>query len=160
MVGAVQPCRHRHPDLHADDRGHVHRQRHLSPGELEVADHTQMDEATRPLDDLHLHRRQLHPVRSASPARTRRLVAVLDRLGRRTGGCAAEDVLAVSSTLGGGSAVPAPGMGRRLVHRADHERRRPDRGDPADRGRRVLQRGRGALRIEVAQPVAGDIRPP
>ncbi len=64
----IDPCRHSHPDLHADDRRDVRGQRCVSPGELEVGDGAQVDEAPRPLDDLHLHRRQLHTVRAAGAA--------------------------------------------------------------------------------------------
>ena len=38
-------------------------------------------------DDLRLHRRQLHPIRTARAAGAQRLDAVLDRLGRRWPEC-------------------------------------------------------------------------
>ena len=153
-VGVVDlgfhPRRHRHADLRGDDRGHVRGQRRLPPGALEDRVRSQMDETTRPFDDLRLHRRQLHPVRFAGAARTRRVAAVLDRLGRCCGRGRSQDVLALGAALGGRSALPAPGLGCGVVHRAH----RPGRGytgsGPVDRRRGALQRWRGALRGEVA----------
>ena len=71
-----------HAALHVHDRRDVRGQWHLSPGELEVGDGAQVDEACRPLDDLHLHRRQLHPVRPARAAVRERHGAVLGSSGR------------------------------------------------------------------------------
>ena len=81
-------------------------------------------------------------------------------VGRRARRGAAEDVLAVGAALGGRPALPAAGLGGGVVHRADHERRRDRRHGAADRRRRAVQRRRRALRAEVAQPVADDVRPP
>ena len=62
---------------------HVHRQRHLPPRALEVRDRPEVDEAGGPLDDLRVHRRQLHAVRAAGHAAAVGHVGVVDRLGRR-----------------------------------------------------------------------------
>ncbi len=91
--------------LHVHDRGDVRRQRHLSPGDVEVGHRTQVDEACRPLDDLPVHRGQLHAVRGAGPAVVRRQAAAVDRLGSGLRGRAAEDVLALVAPLGRRAAV-------------------------------------------------------
>lgn len=80
--------------LHRGHDHHVHRQRHLSPGQLEIRDGPQLDEAGRPLDDLRVHRRQLHAVRAAGLAGPRRARGVVDCLGRCDRRNLAEDVLA------------------------------------------------------------------
>ncbi len=109
--------------LHADDRGDVRGQRRLPPGELEVRHGTQVDEACRPLDDLRVHRGQLHAVRPAGAAVGQGHGAVLDRLGRGDRGRAAQDVLAVRAAVGRRAALPTAGLGRGVVHRADPGRR-------------------------------------
>ena len=91
-----------------------------SPGELAVKVRTQVDEASRPLDDLRLHRGQLYAVRPAGIAVGEGLGAVLDRLGRGDRGCSAQDVLALGATLGRCAAVSAAGLGGGMVRRADH----------------------------------------
>ena len=152
--------RARDTDLHADDRGHVRRQRRLPPGDLEVGDGAQVDEARRPLDDLRLHRGQLHAVRPAGAAVGEGHGAVLDRLERGGRGRAAQDVLAVGAALGGRAALPAAGLGRGVVRRAHPARRRGGGPGLADRRRRAVQHRRRVVRAEVAQPVACDFRTP
>ena len=101
VVGAGGHARRAgHAAVHVHDRGDVRGQRHLPPGDVGVADQAQVDEAPGPLDDLRVHRGQLHAVRPAGAAVGAGHGAVLDRLGGRGRGRAAEDVLAVGAPRG------------------------------------------------------------
>ncbi|CAA9215260.1 MAG: FIG01964566: Predicted membrane protein, hemolysin III homolog, partial [uncultured Blastococcus sp.] len=137
----------------------VRRQRALPPAALVTA---RLDghEAARPLDDLPLHRRDVHAVRPPGRLAADRFLGSLRRLGGRARRRHAQAVVAGGAPLGGRPALHRTGLGRRLrAHR--HPAHRGGRLDgPAGRRRSALHGRRRRLRDQEAQPVAGHLRVP
>ena len=111
------------------------------------ATRAQVDEARRPLDDLRVHRGQLHAVRTAGAAVGPRAWCCSGSSGAaRWRGVLLKMFWPSAPRWVGRAAVPPAGLGGGVVRRADHARRRRRGPGAADRRRRALQHRRRALR--------------